>query len=81
MHENPQRLIRKILRVQKSCKWVGGQPRYKVRIEGLGIVCEDLATAFCKFGPLKSKTSELVDSPFETNPEPTPAHTLTQYTL
>lgn len=38
-------------------KWVGGQPRYKVRIDGLGIVCEDLATAFCKFGPLKSNTT------------------------
>jgi alpha-tubulin suppressor-like RCC1 family protein len=37
-------------------KWVGGQPRYKVRIESLGIVCEDLATANCKFGPLKSNT-------------------------
>lgn len=38
-------------------KWVGGQPRYKVRIDSLGIVCEDLATAFCKFGPLKSNTT------------------------
>jgi hypothetical protein len=38
-------------------KWAGGQPRYKVRIDGLGIVCEDLATAFCKFGPLKSSTT------------------------
>jgi alpha-tubulin suppressor-like RCC1 family protein len=37
-------------------KWVGGQPRYKVRLDGLGIVCEDLSTATCKFGPLKSNT-------------------------
>jgi len=38
-------------------KWVGGVPRYKVRIEGLGIVCEDLASTTCKFGPLKSNTT------------------------
>lgn len=38
-------------------KWVGGGPRYKVRIESLGIVCEDLVTASCKLGPLKSNTT------------------------
>ncbi len=37
-------------------KWVGGQPRYKVKIDGLGNVCEDLTIAYCKFGPLKSNT-------------------------
>jgi len=38
-------------------KWVGGGPRYRVRIEGLGVVCEDLAFTTCKFGPLKSNTT------------------------
>jgi len=38
-------------------KWVGGGPRYRVRIEGLGVACEDLAFATCKFGPLKSNTT------------------------
>jgi len=38
-------------------KWVGGMPLYRVRIEGLGIACEDLTLATCKFGPLKSNTT------------------------
>ena len=38
-------------------KWVGGVGRFKVRIDGLGIVCEDLGVSTCKFGPVKSATT------------------------
>jgi len=31
--------------------------RFKVRIDGLGIVCEDLGVSTCKFGPVKSATT------------------------
>jgi alpha-tubulin suppressor-like RCC1 family protein len=37
--------------------WIGGVPRYRVRIEGSGIACEDLVFTTCKFGPLKSNTT------------------------
>ena len=42
-------------------KWVGGVGRYRVRIVGLGNVCEDLATSTCKFGPVKSTTTYIGD--------------------
>lgn len=34
--------------------WTGGTPKYKIFVEGLGIVCQDILLATCKFGPLIS---------------------------